>query len=216
MPNDTFRRPSLSMPEDLETNEIIVPHGADIHPVTAVKNVVLLSSLTQLENGGHLERYTELVDPEVLERVRSGLATEWAPIELAEAHYQACDGLGLNDDELAELGRRVGDRLQATTLVSSAKKVRELGFDHWEAGGSLYRMWARLYQGGSVQVVKVAARAKVLELVGFRLGRYRYYRNAQLFVIRAAHEALGAHLESVRNLSYNAVRDEMRVRIAWL
>lgn len=216
MAKDPPRGPPLSTSEEFETNEIIVPHGADISPVTAVKIVVLQSSLTQLENGGHLDRYVRLVDPNVLERVRTSLASEWAPIEVAEAHYQACENLGLSDDELAELGRRVGDRLQATSLVSSAKKARESDFDFWSAGGSLHRMWARLYQGGSVQVVKVGSRAKVLELVGFRLGRYRYYRNAQLFALRAAHEALGARLESVRNLSYNAARDELRVRVAWL
>jgi hypothetical protein len=96
----------------------------------------------------------------------------WTPIEIANAHYQACDELALSVDEVSAVGQRVGGQLQGA-FVSGAKKVRDRDFDLWSAIGPLHRVWARIYQVGSVQIVKLGPKEQLTELRGFPLARYR-------------------------------------------
>jgi hypothetical protein len=199
----------------IEGREIVIPHERDIRPCTAVRNVVIQSSLARLQDSGYYERYLKLIDPKRLEELMSSLAPGWTPIDLALSHYEACDKLALSHEEMMKLGQQIGSRLQESALVNSAKRNRDSDFDLWTAEGSLHRMWARLYQGGSCQVVKLGPKDKLLELRSFALSRYRYYRNAQIAGIGAAYEALGARIESLRVVSYKPERDELSFRITW-
>ena len=65
--------PSLESPlRDSDGHEIIIPHDREIRPVSAVKNVVLQSSLAQLEKLGMYQRYEKVVEPGVIEAIRAG------------------------------------------------------------------------------------------------------------------------------------------------
>lgn len=199
-----------------EGREIVIPHEREIQPCTAVRNVVIQSSIAQLQDAGYYQRYLTLIDPELLADLTSSFAPGWTPIDLALAHYEACDKLGLSQEEQSNLGQRIGTRLQETALVSAAKRSRGANFDLWTATGQLHRMWARLYQGGSAQVVKLGPKDKLVELRAFALSRYRYYRNAQLAGIGAAYEALGARVDSLKVVNYNLSRDELTFHFSWL
>jgi hypothetical protein len=199
---------------DSEGHEIIVPHERELRPVSAVKNVVLQSSLTQLEKFGLYQRYAERVEPGVIAEIRAGLASGWSPVKLAHAHYKGCDAMGVSSEELSQLGQRVGDKLQQTSLVSAAKKSRDLHDDGWHGTGALHRMWARLYQGGSVQVVKLGATDKLVELRGFGLTTYHYYRHGTLAVLTAANAALATRVQ-VGIVGYREARDELQIRVTW-
>jgi hypothetical protein len=195
--------------------EIFIPHDPAAGPVTALKNLIIQSSLTQLKANGHYERYVSLIAPEVLEELLARMGPGWIPVELAMAHYQACEDLNLNGDETAAVGTSVGDRLQSATLVSRAKKVREDDFDVWGSYTQMYRMWARLYQGGSVQVVKLGPNAQLIEQRGFPMNRFRYFRQAQLAAFVAAYEALGVELSLIKVERYSPARDDVVFRVVW-
>lgn len=195
-------------------SEIIIPHAADARPVTAVKHVALTMSLTQLQESGYYERYVQQVDPEVLKQLHSGLAMAWTPVELALAHYQACENMMLTNEQLAALGKGVGTRISETTLVVSPKS-REGGADLWKELDSVHRMWARLNQGGSAQVTRLGPNEMLLELRGFKLPRFRYYRQAQVTFICSAFAATGVRMTSARLVRYSAPRDEVSYRFAW-
>jgi hypothetical protein len=205
--------PAGSIPPD--GREIMIPHVRDIQPCTAVRNVVIQSSIAQLQEAGYYERYLTIIDPQRLKELLSSFAPGWTPIDLALAHYEACDRLELTSDEQAALGQRIGARLQETALVSAAKRSRGSDFDLWTATGNLHRMWARLYQGGSAQVVKLGPKDKLVELRAFALSRCRYYRNAQLAGIGAAYEALGVKIASSKVVNYNLARDELTFHFTW-
>jgi hypothetical protein len=204
-----------STPETIGTREVVIPHDPKAGPVSAVRNVLIQSSLGNLKASGYYDRYVQLIAPEVLAQLLSSLGPGWIPLELASAHYEACEHLMLSAKELAKMGSQVGDRLQETALVSSAKKARDADFDLWEAMSALHRMWARLYQGGSVQVVKVGAREKLLEIRGFSLNRFHYYRQTALAAIGASYSALGPRMTSVRIQSYSPKTHELVVRSSW-
>jgi len=195
--------------------EILIPHAPTALSLTAVRNVFIQSSLVGLKANGYYERYTKLMDPDVLAQLQSSLGPGWVPVELAMAHYEACDGLMLSAQELNEIGGQVGHRLQESVLVTSAKRVRNTDFDMWDVMLALHRMWGRLYQGVSVQVVKLGAREKLIETRGLSLFRFHYYRQTSLAAISAAYRALGAHENSVKMVSYSAKTHELVVRTSW-
>lgn len=212
-------RHHVSIPTDrlppLEAREIIVAHDPDAGPLTAVKNVVIQSSIAQLRTHGHFERYAKLVNPAVLEQLLAEVAPSWIPIAIVDQHYEACDNLMLSDDELVQMGFGVGNRVQETSFVTSAKSSRDDDFDMWSTAGSLRRLWARLYLGGSIQVTRLGPKDKLLEQRGFSLNRHRYYRLAQVASFRASHEALGVQLTCLKIVSYSASRDEIAFRLIW-
>ena len=204
-----------SRSEESGIREIVFPFDKDIQPCTAVRNVVIQSSLQQLQDNGYYDRYLKLIDPKLLEELMSSFAPGWTPIDLAHGHYSACEKLSLTQEEITKLGKRIGSRLQETALVSSAKRTRDADFDLWTAAGALYRMFPRLYQGGSCQVTKLGPKDKLIEFRSFALSRHRYYRLAQLAGIVSAYEALGVHIETAKIASYNPTRDELAFRISW-
>lgn len=198
------------------TREIIVPYDPAAGPVTAVRNFVLQASLAKLREQGHFERYTRLIAPDTLEQLTAmSIAPGWVPIELALAHYEACDSLMLTREQFSAMGSAVGERIQETILVSSAKKTRDADFDPWSVHAPLNRMWARLYQGGSVQVVKAGPRDKLLEHRGFQLSRCHYYRQAQAAALKTVHSAIGGAKVETKVESYSPARDELIIRVSW-
>ncbi len=196
--------------------EILFPHDPTAGPATAVRNVLIQSSLLVLKESGHYARYTKFVDAAALEPLLASFTPGWIPMSLAIAHYEACEALALTPEEFAAVGSRVGKRVQETLLVSLAKKVRDPNFDPWDATGALQRMWPRLFRGGSLQIVKAGPKEKVLEERGFVLNRYHYYRQCHLAVTRATHTALGSRVAYTKIVSYDAAADELVVRIGWL
>jgi hypothetical protein len=196
--------------------EIIIPHTPESGPVTAVKNVLLQSSLTQLQDHGYYDRYARLVDPKVLQELASSLGPGWIPVEIADAHYAACEALKLTTDEISRMGARVGGRVQETTLISAAKTRPNPDFDLWtEAIRPMHRVWARIYQGGSVQIVKLAPKVQQCQLLGFGLVRYRYFRQATLTAISTTHAAMGALIDSSKIMSFDPAQGELTVRLSW-
>jgi hypothetical protein len=198
-----------------DEREILMPYEPDAGSLTAVKNVLLQSSLAELKAHGHYERYASLIEPQILEQLLASLGPGWVPVELALAHYEACDNLMLTPEQFALMGQGVGTRVKDAVLISLAKKVREANYDLWLSVGPLNRMWPRLFQGGSVQVSKVGPKAQLIEQKGYVLNRYHYYRQSHISAVRATYDALGA-TSTVKLLSYSAARDEMVVHVSWL
>ncbi|HEX6239501.1 MAG TPA: hypothetical protein VFZ61_01355 [Polyangiales bacterium] len=198
-----------------EVREVIQPFPPLIAPLSAVRSTLIQASLAELKKHGYYDHYTKLIAPASLEQLLSlAIAPCWIPVQLALDHYDACERMQLNEAQFAQLGLSVGDRVQDVTLIAP-KHEPSGGRDLWQSIGALHRMWPRLFQGGGVQVVKVGAKALVLEERGFQLNRFHYYRQAHVAAVRATHSALGAQLTSVRLISYQAARDEMIVRVEW-
>ena len=207
---------SRSSDESRPGYEIVIPHDPTRGKLTAVRNVVIQSSLAQLQANGFYERYAKLIASDVLDQLRSDLSPGWIPIELALAHYQACEDLRLSISEITALGLRVGDRLQETSLVSPAKKLRDAGVDLWAEVKALQRMRERLYNGGSGQIVKIGPKEMLVEYRGFVLSRFHYHRHAQIAVLRAAYSSVGARITQLKAVHYSEPRDEVTYRVCWL
>lgn len=197
-----------------DTREIIFPHDPAAEPLSGVRNVLLQASLGELKKHGYYERYAKLIDPSKLEQLIASVGPSWISAELAISHYEACDNMMLSEEEFAVLGQAVGDHVQDKLIVSNAKRVRDGSTDLWQVVGQAHRTWARLYQGGSTQVVKVGANEMLLECRDYRLHQFYYFRRAQLSAIRIVFESLGVPV-ATRSLGYRASRDETTIRVTW-
>jgi hypothetical protein len=201
--------------EALPRGEILIPHEEDFHPVVALRNTVLQASLVELREAGYFERYAVHIDPAVLHELSTNLAPSWVPIELADAHYLACDRMGLNAEELKRIGHAVGVRVRQTSIVVAGGRTSDAPVDVWSIVGQLHRVWKRVYQGGSVQIVKLGPRDELIELKGHSLYRHPYFRFGSIAAITAAHEAVGARIEVNRIVRYDAMTHEIAIHLAW-
>jgi hypothetical protein len=199
----------------LPRGEIVFPHDPNAGVLTEVRNLVVQSSIAELKARGHYERYLQFIAPVTLEDLLSRVAPGWIPVELAMEHYQACEEMNLSNEELNIMGRSVGERVQSAAFVSSAKKTRDDDFDLWQIEAQIYRVWQRLYRGGSIQVVKLGPKEKLVEQRGYPMNRYRYYRQALVTAIATAHTAVGAHITSIRIDKYDPATHAVNCRLRW-
>ena len=62
--------------------------------VRQVRSTLLASSLRSIRLRGRFDDYAKVLDPKYKEDVLSSVAGVWLPLEVAAAHYEACDRLG--------------------------------------------------------------------------------------------------------------------------
>jgi hypothetical protein len=72
-----------------------------------------------------------------------------------------------------------------------------------------------VFQGGSVQVVKLGPTEELIELRGFSLNQHRYFRFGNLGAVAAAHEAVGIRIESTKIVRYDSSTQDVTIHVAW-
>jgi hypothetical protein len=197
------------------SGEVVVPHEKDVQPVTGVRNALLQSSLAEVREHGYFERYSRHIPPAALQELSSNLGPGWVSIDLAHAHYGACDAMELTADELDGIGQSVGQRVRDTSIVVAGTKNPDEAFDLWASVKQLHRVWRRIYQGGSVQITRLRTTEQLIHFRGFSLNKYHYFRHANLAAIKSVHEAVGVHVESARMIRYDPSTQEVIIHLTW-
>jgi hypothetical protein len=197
-------------------HEIIVAHRSPITRATHVRSTLIQSSVNTLRNLGHFERYTAHLDPAHAEAVLQTLAPSWMPIEVAEAHYAACDALRLAPSDLLSIGEAVGDRIQGTFLTTLSRGARAAGITPWTLFVHFDRLWGRLYQGGSAELRKAGPKDALIEVRSAVLPRFAYFRAAFCGVVRAPFKLVGVRMVHVKVERWNATTDTFVMRAAWV
>lgn len=157
-----------------------------VQPVSHVRSTLLTSSLRALRERNYYEGYLRMLPRVHHEAIEGTVAGTWHPIELMQAHYEACDGLGVGEQEVYDIGMTVGSRIQSTLMGMVLKMASEVGVTPWRPLGYCGAFWERLYQGGGVRLVQLGPKEALLELVGNPLCRSTYFRCAQRGTIQAA------------------------------
>ena len=111
-----------------------------------------------------MERYVELLPPEVQGRVFSITALEWIPLDEAMACYAACDALDLSASDQREVGRVVSAANNGALIETIARLAGGLGVTPWVALKDLNKVWLRSNRGGAVAVYKASERSARIEL----------------------------------------------------
>jgi len=176
--------------------EVIVEYTKVIEPVTAVRSTLLTSSLMSLRAHGLFERYDALQTSPHRHKIMNLIAGEWLPMEVAYAHYEACDALGLSVDEQIAIGKDVSRRIHETFLSLIVKAARGVGMTPWVLLPKGKAMQSRLCKGGGIRIVKVGPKAVRVEFARLPHLAIPYVRHGLLGLYTAAIELLASNVNA--------------------
>ena len=160
-------------------DEIVIPFSRPPErqrPVGEVRSTLITSSLQSLRERRYLDAYLEALPRPMHDAILTAVAGSWMPIEIARAHYEACDTLRLADEEREAIGAEVGTRVYGTFLGTLVRAARGAGITPWLGLQQYARMWSRIFRGGDVAVFKTGPKDSRLEMLGLPLARYDYFR----------------------------------------
>jgi hypothetical protein len=178
---DSARAAHVRAPGDIREYEAVVPLTeplTSLTVVTHVRSTLLVSSIGTIKEAGFLERYNERLLPEIRKEMSALLAGAWARVELAEAHYAACDALKIAPGQQLELGRSVGLKIDKTIAGSVLAAAKQMGATPWLFLSQVGRLYPRLVRGGAIACYRIADKEAILEHHKTPLFKNAYLRNA--------------------------------------
>lgn len=148
---------------------------------TAFRSTWIVSSLEALRTSEHWDAYLASLRNH-REEILSAVAGSWIPMDVACAHYRACDALGLSSAEVVAVVER-GDVRRAwwAPYIALAKRASS----PWEVLFLLDRLWRRSADGGAVSVVRVGDEQARIDFSGCELFDIPYFREAVRVVLAA-------------------------------
>lgn len=193
--------------------EVLIPHDAARGRLSAVRRMLVHSSIAELQELGLYDRYCTVIPPASLERIHALIGPGWMPVELALDHYAACDRLRLDDKVILDCGLRAGDNMGRALLVAGT--TNETGGSPWSLVGAYSRMGRRIYEGCSAQYVKVGPNMLQIEHLQNPLFSYHYYRVAHGGFLRQSFSSLGVKVTNVVFTRYRPEKEQIEVQISW-
>jgi hypothetical protein len=168
---------------------LIVDHQGAGGPVAAgVRGSLIASSLQTLREHGYFDRYLAQLPAPHRDHILYCLASSWLPIEVAMAHYCACEAMGLSESELLTIGESVSQRIMGTFLGTMLRSSRSVGaaLSPWIPLRQYGRVCDRLLSGGVHRVREMGPKDAEIETSGVSMFRYRYFRVATLGIVSGA------------------------------
>jgi hypothetical protein len=172
-----------------ETGQGIVEHESAAGPlVVEVRGSLIASSLHTLRELNLFERYLKGLPNAQRDPILFALASSWLPVELALAHYGACEAMQLPEPELMKIGEHVSQRIMGTFLGTLMRSSRHMGAGAtpWIPLRQYHRLWDRLLLGGGCTVQSSGLKDVTIESRGVPMFRYRYFRVAYTGLIKGA------------------------------
>ncbi len=166
-----------------------------------VRSTLVLASMQALRGHGSFDRYVELLGAADRDRLLTMVAGVWIPMNLALAHYTACDALTFPLSEEVAMGHDVGARVQGSLLGIVVRAAKGAGATPWTPLGYLDRLWDRVFAGGGgVRLVKLGPKEARVDLIGLPLLNVPYFRHAYRGTFHAGIELLcrKAYVHEVR------------------
>ena len=163
-----------------EGEEVVLrfPEGREaIAPATHYRSTWIFSSLEALRERGHFDEYRQHLRSHQ-ETILSTLVGVWLPMEVARAHYDACNSLRLSEAEQVAMGEAVSGRMRGTLLSTAVKAARGAGITPWAVVPQLARISRRGADGGGAAVFKLGPKEMRVEFVGLELFDVDYFRHA--------------------------------------
>jgi hypothetical protein len=169
--------------------EVVSHHdSANGRTVTQVRGSLIVSSLQTLRELNYLDAYLTHLPKKLHDEILFAVASSWLPVELALAHYGACEAMNLASPELEAIGQHVSSRIMGTFLGTLMRSSRDLGASATPLIPlrQYHRLWDRLLMGGGCTVRSSGIKDASIESRGVPMVRYRYFRIAYMGLIRGA------------------------------
>jgi hypothetical protein len=182
--------------------------------VKEVKGTILVSSIRGLRDEGHYDAYLRNLSPRDREAVQLMVAGEWVSIDLALAHYRACEALSLAPGEIFRLGVMTSRRLTSNFYGTVAKIARASGVTPWSGLAQTPRIFeANCRGGGGTRVVKLGPKEARLEFVAFPLMGIPWCRHGWRGTVTASTEQF-CHKCYVTEIESSAT--SVAYRVSWV
>ena len=181
-----------------------------------VRGTLVLASRQSLQRRDRFAAYRARLAPEHDMAITSATAGSWLPVELALAHYRACEALALPEDEQLALGAAVVHEMQRTflgTVLRAAARGAEIspltGIEKF------FGVYARSFQGGGGRMLQVGPKDVRVEFIGNPLAAVRYFRLAFRGFVTAGVETF-AHRVIVAELDMRDRLTQVGYRVSWV
>jgi hypothetical protein len=184
--------------------------------LTHVRGTLILASRQSLQRRERFAAYRARLEPEHDLAITSAAAGSWLPVELALAHYRACEALALPEDEQLALGAAVVHEMQRTfigTLLRAAARGAEVS--PLTGIQKFFGVYARSFQGGGGRMVQVGPKDLRVEFVGNPLAGVRYFRLAFRGFVTAGVETF-AHRVIATELEMRDSHTQVGYRVSWV
>jgi hypothetical protein len=158
-------------------DEVFVALPASVAPLRHVRSTLLIGSLATVDEAGYGAVYRQHVPEDALRTIESSVAGMWLPLEIARAHYLACEELGVSAESAATLGRSTLARTKTLLLGTAVAMARNAGVTPWTILTHAQRFWARGCDGGAFGVVQKGPKEALIQLVDCPLVEIRYFRH---------------------------------------
>jgi hypothetical protein len=194
--------------------ELLVQHQSTHGPtLIQVRGSLIVSSLQTLRELGWFDDYLACLPAEQHEHVLYVLAASWVPVELAMAHYGACEAMQRSDTELDAIGRHVSERILSTFLGTLVRTSRLVVAPGRVPLLQYPRLWDRILMGGGCSVSAMGPKDARIESRGVPMFRYRYFRVAYVGLIRGA----GLMFRSAVHVRiHKATDDSLTIDMSWV
>jgi hypothetical protein len=178
------------MPDGSSGNEeILVPFPGGsrqrVPRATQFRSTWLSSSLRSLKERALLDAYLAHLPRKYHDAVLSTIVGVWLPVEVAVAHYDACDALALSTNDVIAIGREATHHVHGTLLSTFVRLARGAGVTPWTVLTRLQDLWNRIWMGGGVSVAKLGPKEARIEIAGWPCAASLYCRVALRGVLPA-------------------------------
>jgi hypothetical protein len=162
----------------MAAEEVIVDFtDARERPASEARSTLITTSIQALRARGLFADYEKALPPSLKQSILTVVAGVWLPIDVAMAHYAACDELNLSQKDQFAMGGEVGDRVQGTMLGLVVRTAKSSGLTPWMGLSQCTKLYERLFDGGSVKLVKLGPKDARMEVVNNPLFAIGYFRN---------------------------------------
>src|SRR5258708_14705025 len=140
--------------------------NSPIEPVREVRSTLVLAGIQSAREQGLFPRYSEILAPDMRERIVGIAAGIWVPVEIAVAHYSAMDGLKIDRHAIEAIGADVAARTWKHILSPVFATARRIGPKPWESLAHAHETIKLNWRGGDVQIIKEGPTQAVYEWAG--------------------------------------------------
>jgi hypothetical protein len=157
-------------------NQVFLPFSrSPVEPVTEVRSTLLLAGIQSVRAQGLYPQYSDVLSPEVRERIVGLAGGIWVPVELAVAHYSALDRLAIGRHTIEALGAEVAERTWKHILAPVLARAKRIGPKPWEAFSYTHETVKLNWRGGDVQITKEGETQALYEWVGQPCANVPYF-----------------------------------------
>jgi hypothetical protein len=157
-----------------------------------------------------------MLAPQHRDAVLSTVAGVWLSMDVARAHYEACERLGLSVQEQVGIGMEVSAKIHETFLGTVVRMARQAGVTPWVLLSRGHQMYSRLLQGGGgLRVVKYGPKEARADIRGVPLFGVPYFRHAVRGIYQGA-VSLFCMQAYIQEITRDAAPNRIALKVSWV